>query len=77
MWHLKGIFIAGTYMAMSCEVGVVVDFVVITVAMWHLYVDHSTNVVGHICAMCQPYLFRGIRQYGKLQFPKDIYGDCS
>ena len=54
LWHLSGIHGAGTYMAMQCEVKVAVCcFKVISVVMWHLYMDYSSSTMGHICVMWQ------------------------
>ena len=35
-------------------------------------VDYSSSEVGHVYALWQPYLFKGIWQYGELQFAKYI-----
>ena len=54
MLQLKGIFVTGIYMAIVQYCAVLLD----------IYDEYSSSVAGHACAIWQPYLFKGIWQYG-------------
>ena len=42
----------------------------------NLYIK-GHSLVGHVCVLWEPYLFRGIWQYGEQHFAKCIHGDLS
>ena len=52
MWHLMGIFVAGTYIAVAWYMNVA-DYYLLKVyaIMWSPGVDNSNSGVGHVLAM--------------------------
>ena len=44
MWYLRGIFVAGTYMAVACEVDVTVWYLFLHM-QWHIYVQYKINAL--------------------------------
>ena len=54
IWHLRGIFVSGTYLAIMCggsSYRLLILFGLVYSVMWGIYVDHSRNTVGHTCVM--------------------------
>ena len=60
MCHFRGIYVANTYG--SSMVSKVVFFLFDICGNVGQYVDHISSAVGHINAVWQAYLFRGIYQ---------------
>ena len=54
IWHLRDIFIAGTYIAEALQIKVTFCcFLLLWEVLWSLYVGYSGHAVGHIFTMWQ------------------------
>ena len=58
MWHLRGIFVSGRYLAVMCEVAVAGGCVLVHMCrnVWSVF-PFSVIIVWFLLAMWQPYLF--------------------
>ena len=50
-WHLRSIFVAGTFIAIASEIKYAFSCLsVVCALMWNLYVHYSGTAVEHLCA---------------------------